>query len=450
MADDAGWRAVQEDLEDLQPPVLRSGEPLEPPARWLTYWRRVTARIEARVCVPEDSDTRRFQKVLVVVVAFIGSIATLFNAATLFSGGLGSIGWAYVVSATILMGGSLALLAWPRAYVLVTTVLLLDVLLATGVSQVLSGGITSGLYALPWAIFAPLGAALALGGRHAIVQVVLFVAIVVVVAILDPWAQSMAPRVDPSALLSFNVPSLVSLGLMAAATSLYLLRQVERFRNQADSVLRHVLPDSIANRLKAHDPDIADRFESVTVLFADIVGFTPLSSGEDPQRIVSMLNSLFSDFDDLAARHGVEKIKTIGDSYMAASGLPEPREDHTEAIVYFALDMLATAKNHTGLGGEPVRLRIGINTGPVVAGVIGSDRFIYDLWGDTVNVASRMESSGLIDTIQVSEAVKRSVGDRFGFQKREPISVKGKGMTTTYTLRLDAKPSDQPKATKNR
>ena len=403
-----------------------------PERRW-GVWEALAERISARVAMEGDSDTRRFQKVLVVVSSFVGSIATLFNALTLFSGGLDAIGWAYVVSASILMVGCLVLFTWPPSYVFVTTVLLLDVLVITAISQVLSGGITSGLYALPWAIFAPLGAALALGGRHAMAQLALFVCVVVVVAILEPYAQSIAPDISGSALLSFNVPSLLSLGLMAAATSLYLLRQVERFRNEAEGLLHNVLPDSIAVRLKAGDTAIADRFESVTVVFADIVGFTPLSSGADPEQIVRMLNSIFSEFDGLAAKHGIEKIKTIGDSYMAAAGLSEHQDDHTEAAIEFALDMLAAVEDMFGLDGNPIRLRVGINTGPVVAGVIGQDRFIYDLWGDTVNVASRMESIGLIDTIQVTQAVKDQANS-YPFEKREPISVKGKGMTTTYTL----------------
>ena len=401
--------------------------------RWWGAWEAVAGRIGGRVAVDEDSDTRRFQKVLVVVASFVGSIATLFNALTLFSGGLDAIGWAYVVSASILMTGCLALLAWPQSYVFVTTVLLLDVLVITAISQVLSGGITSGLYALPWAIFAPLGAALALGGRHAMAHLALFVVVVVVVVVLDPYAQSNAPDISGSALLSFNVPSLLSLGLMAAATSLYLLRQVERFRNEADALLHNVLPDSIAVRLKAEESAIADRFESVTVVFADIVGFTPLSSGADPEQIVSMLNTIFSEFDDLATKHGIEKIKTIGDSYMAAAGLSESRDDHTEAAIEFALDILRAVENRIGLDGNPIRLRVGINDGPVVAGVIGQNRFIYDLWGDTVNVASRMESNGLIDTIQVTQAVKDRASS-YPFEQRDPISVKGKGMTTTYTL----------------
>ena len=411
--------------------------PAEPRWRW-EAWERLASRIDSRVAVEGDTDTRRFQKVLVVVVAFVGSIATLFNAETLFSGGLESIGWAYIVSAVVLMGGSLGLLAWPRAYVLVTTILLLDVLVIPGVSQVLSGGITSGLYSLPWAIFAPLGAVLALGTRHAAVHLGLFVGVVIAVALLDPYAQSIAPEVSSEALLSFNVPSLLSLGLMAGATSLYLLRQVERFRNEADGLLLRVLPASVAARLKADDDAIADRFESVTVVFADIVGFTPLSSGADPEEIVAMLDALFSEFDALADKHGMEKIKTIGDSYMAVAGIPEPSANHAEASVRFALDMLRAVEARTGLDGEPIRLRIGINTGPVVAGVIGQDRFIYDLWGDTVNVANRLESSGLENAVSVSEAVYDLVRDRFPFEQRDPIPLKGKGMTTTYILHLRA------------
>lgn len=404
--------------------------------RWRDAWEAVAGAIRSRVALDEDSDTRRFQKVLVVVASFVGSIATLFNAMTLFSGGLDPVGWAYVVSASILLAGCLALLTWPGAYVFVTTVLLVDVLLITAISQVLSGGITSGLYALPWAIFAPLGAALALGGRHALAHLALFVVVVATVAVVDPYAQSVA--ISQSALLSFNVPSLLSLGLMAGATSLYLLRQVERFRTEAESLLHNVLPDSIATRLKAHDTAIADRFENVAVVFADIVGFTPLSSGADPEEIVTMLDSIFSDFDRLAQAHRVEKIKTIGDSYMAASGLSEPNDDHTEAAIEFALGMLTAMETRTGLDGQPIRLRIGINIGPVVAGVIGENRLIYDLWGDTVNVASRMESNGLIDTIQVTQAVKDRAPIKYSFNRRDPILIKGKGKTTTYTLSLEA------------
>jgi class 3 adenylate cyclase len=159
-----------------------------------------------------------------------------------------------------------------------------------------------------------------------------------------------------------------------------------------------------------------------------------MSSDANPVDVVNLLNDVFSEFDDLAEKHGLEKIKTIGDAYMAAAGLPEPRADHVEAIVRFAIDMLAAVERCQGLRGEPVRLRIGINTGSVVAGVIGRQKFIYDLWGDAVNVASRMESNGLANQIQVTQAVKDKLDDRYTFVERDPIPVKGKGMMVTYLL----------------
>jgi adenylate cyclase len=424
-------RSVVDPGSFLEPETPLTG-PIRSPS-----WRRFLIWLDSRLTVPGDGETRRFQKVLVVVVASVGSVATVFNAVTLFDGGLDAAGYAYIASAVVLAAGAIALLAWPQAYVPITFGLLFDVLVFPALAQIASGGLTSGLYALPWTIFAPLGAALALGSRHAIAHAILFVATVLSVAALDPYAAQIAPDTTAEALMAFNIPSLVSLGAIAAATALYLLRQVERFRIRADSLISHVLPASIANRLKAAEAPIADAFQSVTVLFADIVGFTPLSSEADPDDVVNMLNRVFSDFDDLAERHRVEKIKTIGDSYMAAAGLPEPREDHVAAMIEFAIAMLAAVEARTGLNDLPVRLRIGINTGPVVAGVIGRDRFIYDLWGDTVNVASRMESSGLAGRVQVTKAVKDAAGDGYVFDERDPIDIKGKGPTVTYLLVVD-------------
>ncbi|MGH8946186.1 MAG: adenylate/guanylate cyclase domain-containing protein, partial [Acidimicrobiia bacterium] len=157
-------------------------------------------------------------------------------------------------------------------------------------------------------------------------------------------------------------------------------------------------------------------------------------SGADPRAVVGLLNEIFSEFDDLAKKHGVEKIKTIGDAYMAASGLSESGVDDTEAVIEFAMDLLQTVKEKTWPGGEPVRLRIGIHTGPAVAGVIGHERFIYDLWGDSVNFASRMEATAPIGGIQVTEEVRERVARRYQFEQRHEFPVKGKGMTVTFTL----------------
>lgn len=395
---------------------------------------RLFALIEQRVARRGDSATRRFQKMLVVVVALAGSVATVVNAWPFLRDGLAALGWTYLASALYLLVGGLAVLALPRAYVPLTFVLLLDVLVFPVITQVLSGGYSSGVLAMPWSLFAPLGAALVLGSRAALVHLGLFAAAVLAVAALEPLSQQIAPEITTSTLLAFNVPSLLSLGAMAAAASLYLLRQVERFREQADRLLHNVLPDPIADRLKADEQAVADQHDSVTVLFADLVDFTTLASDADPREIVDLLNELFTEFDELAARHGVEKIKTIGDAYMAVAGLPEPRPDHTDAVLALACDMLATVRSHRGLRGEPLRLRIGVNTGPVVAGVIGRRRFIYDLWGDTVNVASRMESTGVADRIQVTEVVRDRSSGGYTFTARGEVPVKGKGLTVTYMM----------------
>lgn len=187
---------------------------------------------------------------LVVVVALVGSLATVFNAVPLFGGGLDRMAWTYIASAIYLVIGGVVILVWGSTFTVATFALLLDVLIFPALTQVLSGGFGSGILAMPWALFAPLGAALVLGLGPALVQLALFGATVGIVAALEPYSMSIAPQIDPDVLLSFNIPSLLSLGLMAAAASLYLLRQVERFREQADALLVNVLPTSVAARLK--------------------------------------------------------------------------------------------------------------------------------------------------------------------------------------------------------
>ena len=210
--------------------------------------------------------------------------------------------------------------------------------------------------------------------------------------------------------------------------------ELELERARSESLLLNILPASIAARLKEDPHTIADGYNDVTVLFADIVDFTTMSAAVSPDDVVRKLNEIFSDFDVLAARHGLEKIKTIGDAYMVAGGLPEGRPDHCQAVAAFAVEMLRVLDRHTSWTGEPIRIRIGINRGPVVAGVIGRQKFIFDLWGDVVNVASRMESNGLSNQIQVTEAVKEYLDGQYSFEERGPIEVKGKGRMTTYLL----------------
>ena len=206
-------------------------------------------------------------------------------------------------------------------------------------------------------------------------------------------------------------------------------------REKSEKLLLNILPAPIAQQLKHGQQTIADVFEDTTILFADIVGFTPLSARMPPHDLVVMLNTLFSAFDDLVEQHGVEKIKTIGDAYMVAAGLPQHRTDHAQAIAAFAVDMRRTMSAFNATAGHSLQLRIGIHSGSVIAGVIGKKKFSYDLWGDTVNTAARMESHGIPGEIQVSQATYELLKDTLKFEERGQITVKGKGSMRVYLLK---------------
>ena len=211
------------------------------------------------------------------------------------------------------------------------------------------------------------------------------------------------------------------------------LRQIEMEKEQSERLLLNILPAPVAERLKAGESTIADGFAEVTVLFADLVGFTAMSARISPETLVKRLNALFSSFDALAVDLGVEKVKTIGDAYMVVAGLPLPQPDHAVRITEMGLDMIRATGEYNSHADEPFGIRIGINTGPVVAGVIGSTKFAYDLWGDAVNTASRMESTGVAGRIQVSESTHSLLESKYAFEHRT-VSAKGKGELNAFLL----------------
>ena len=224
-------------------------------------------------------------------------------------------------------------------------------------------------------------------------------------------------------------------GTVSDITERKLAQEALKFQQeQSEKLLLNILPKPIAERLKAKQSTIADSFADVSVLFADIVGFTELSARMSPTELVKRLNVIFSHFDQLAENYGVEKIKTIGDAYMVVGGLPMPRDDHAEAIAQMALGMQAKIAKLCADTGEKLAIRVGINSGPVVAGVIGVSKFTYDLWGDTVNVAARMEATGFAGRIQVTDVTYELLKDKYLCEKRGVIQVKGKGNMMTYWL----------------
>ncbi|MFZ5878854.1 MAG: adenylate/guanylate cyclase domain-containing protein [Chloroflexota bacterium] len=212
------------------------------------------------------------------------------------------------------------------------------------------------------------------------------------------------------------------------------MREIQLEREKSEQLLLNILPAPVAARLKQTHDIIADSFGDASVMFIDIVDFTPLATHMSPVEMVNLLNEVFSAIDALAERHNLEKVKTSGDSYLVVGGLPIPRAGHLEAMADMALDVQAMAAQFSRMDSAPFQLRVGIHAGPVVAGVIGIRRFIYDLWGDTVNIASRMESHGIPGAIQVTQAVRDRLHERYHFQARGAIAVKGKGTMMTYLL----------------
>ena len=249
----------------------------------------------------------------------------------------------------------------------------------------------------------------------------------------------------------------ISAGAMAVAIVWYGLRQIasaeaamEQEYQRSEALLANILPASIADRLKDRSNSvIADKYDDASILFADIAGYTERASETSPEELVTFLDGLYTSLDALVTRHGLEKIKTSGDAYIVVSGVPQPRPDHLEALADLALDIEDTVAGLTDSRGQAVPLRIGMASGPVVAGVVGSQRFFYDVWGDAVNVASRMESTSAVGRIQVPQPIYERLCNRFVFEKRGDVDVKGKGvMQTWYLVRRNDGRSDTPATTR--
>jgi guanylate cyclase len=268
-----------------------------------------------------------------------------------------------------------------------------------------------------------------------------FVGLSVVSGLLDSTFAATPPQIPQGLITGMFVLNFFGVVYVTYVSLGYFIRERERThaaleleQEKSEGLLLNILPSEVATRLKAGEEVIADRVEGVTILFADLVGSTELSERLTANQLVQVLNDIFTPFDDLADRLGLEKIKTLGDAYMVVGGLPVARVDHVEAIADMALAMRKELVGHAVPGFGQLRMRYGIHTGPVVAGVIGKRKFSYDLWGDTVNTAARMESHGIPGAIQVTEDVYETLRDRYSFTPRGPVQIRGKGEMTTYLL----------------
>jgi class 3 adenylate cyclase len=392
-------------------------------------------KLEERMSLPGDSETRRKQKVAALIAGVAGMAIAFFTAWMLAPGGAPEAVWLQIGLGVFMFIPVIWLLVRPGDYAFWVVLTAVIVTIHPWLVNFFTGGFQSGIFQPLWSMFGPFSAVLLLGVAPAVGCAALLLFCAVIGVLTDPLAAAMAPALAPGLRLTLGFFNIVALSFMVLIPTMYLFREEEKARAQADVLLLNILPAPIAARLKQDAALIADHHADVTVLFADIAQFTQLSAEADPSDVVGLLNHIFTTFDDLADQYRLEKIKTIGDAYMVAAGLPLPREDHCEAVAAFAVELLAAVQEVRAWNGEPVCVRVGIHSGPVVAGVIGRRKFSYDLWGDTVNTASRMESHGLGSAIQVTAVVKDKLGGRYEFEERPPIYVKGKGMMTTYLLR---------------
>ena len=402
----------------------------------------IASGLFARVAVigadPRDDEELRLRKALLVLIAvMILPVSLVWGGLYLALGSpVGYVPFLYFAVSLV----SILVFARTRDVDAFLRVQLADILLAPTLSMAPLGGFLGAGGVGLWGILAPLGALVFGGVRDGVRWFAAFVVVFLASGLVgEAWrGLPLTPAWFNTTMLALNVvvASVIVFTLLAifAQQRGEALAALRTEQDKAENLLLNILPKSIAEKLKAESQTIADQFDAASILFADVVDFTPLSERLPAAEVVGILDHLFSHFDELADRHGLEKIKTIGDCYMVAAGVPAPRPDHARAMAQMALEMTEAMRSEDGVGHLGLELRIGINSGPVVAGVIGRKRFLYDLWGDAVNTASRMESSGTPGRIQVTRATYELLEDEFRFEPRGRVEVKGKGEMETWDL----------------
>jgi guanylate cyclase len=320
-----------------------------------------------------------------------------------------------------------------RAFALLLLLLTISPMVASLLIAIVLGGLMGSAMHVVWGLLTPLGALVVYGPQAAKRYFAAYVGVLGLSALLSYTVTHPINVIDARGISAMMGLNIVGVSAFAVAILLYFVRQrdlaldlVRSERERSEALLLNILPKEIVSILKRESRTIANSFEGASILFADVVDFTPISEKMSPTELVDLLNEIFSYFDELVERYEVEKIKTIGDCYMVASGVPRPRPDHAQVLAYLALDMREFV-NQRRFGEHEISLRIGINSGPVVAGVIGRKKFIYDLWGDAVNTASRMESHGSNGTIQITRTTYELIKNDFVCEPRGTVYVKGKG-----------------------
>lgn len=287
------------------------------------------------------------------------------------------------------------------------------------------GGFVNGSAVILWGVISPLGALLFDKPAHSLRWFLAFLFLVILSGILQPYLNTVS-NLSTEVMTLFFVINFIGVAALIFILVFHFVGKKNLYQSRSEALLLNILPKEIVEILRDDQITVAEHFENTSILFADVVNFTPLSTSLTPTELVNLLNEVFSKFDTMVEKYGLEKIKTIGDCYMVASGVPVPRPDHAKVLIKMAIEMKNFVANNEFLGYK-LNFRFGINSGPVVAGVIGLKKFSYDLWGDAVNTASRMESYGKKDCIQISQETYELIKDEFNCQSNGSINVKGKG-----------------------
>ena len=399
-----------------------------------TRTRDVLSRIKSIGQSPTDDQRTRLRKQAIVVTAVvITALATIWTVFYLAIGRPLS-----AVMPLVYQLGTLAGLVWfsrskdLRHFGIIAVSLLL---VCPTLLQWSLGGFENGSAVMIWAFGAPMAAMVVLDAKAAWLTYGAFAALVIISAVADPMLAAGANPVPEGLRTAFFALDILGVSFATFLVLISFVRALDQERDRSDQLLANVFPAQIAQRLRRGEHTIADRMDGVTILFADIVDFSPLAARLPPNRLVEVLGRVFQTCDRLADQHGLETIKTVGDCYMAVAGAPVAATDHARRAADMALELVPAIAAATAAIDCPVQVRVGIHSGEVVAGVIGDRRFAYDLWGPAVNLASRMESNGVAGCVQVTERTRALLGDRYTTEHRGVIDLKGIGPTDAWILK---------------
>lgn len=382
---------------------------------------------------PQDSQEIRLEKFTIFLVAGACTVAgSIWSLMYMFV-----FGWGLTAQLpflfTIIVGSALIISHWRKNHHYAIYAQIICIIYITTFIQWSIGGVFDSGFVMVWAFLGPICALMFFSVRQSIFWYFMFLLNLAITVFFNEFFASRGNLVPESTKLFFFLMNLGVASFVVFVFAGYYVTTAKIERGKANKLLLNVLPQDIANRLKEENGTIADGYSEISVLFADVVGFTPLSETLTPHQSVEILDEIFTFFDILADKYDLEKIRTIGDGYMVIGGAPRPKADHAQAIAQMALDMNAYMENHIN-GGNPLKIRIGINSGPAVAGIIGTTKFHYDVWGDAVNTAARMESHGEPGKIQIGPGTYELIKDNFICTPRGVVDVKGKGSMQTWFL----------------